>query len=89
MNEQFNLREYQQGLDRQKFITRVKEVLSGKLNETSILTKNPGEIEQWLAEDLGDEAKKLTVENLRGVQYDDEGKVSNSDFEVIIKRKNE
>jgi len=89
MNEYFNQREYQKGLDRRKFITKVNKVLTGELDETSFLTKNPDEIEQWLTEDLGDEKKKLTIENLRGVQYDDKGNVANSDFEVIVKRKNE
>jgi len=89
MKEQFNYQEYQKRLDRQEFITRVNQVLSGELDETSILTKDPKEIEQWLAEDLGERTKELTVENLRGVQHNEEGNVANSDFEVIIKKKSE
>ena len=89
MKEQFNYEKYQKRLERQEFITRVNQVLSGELDETSILTKDPKEIEQWLAEDLGERAKELTVENLRGVQHDEEGNVANSDFEVIIKKKSE
>ncbi|OQX50851.1 hypothetical protein B5M47_02830 [candidate division CPR3 bacterium 4484_211] len=67
MKEQFNYQEYQKLLDRQEFIMRVKQVLSGELDETSVLTKDPKEIKQWLVEDLGERAEELTVENLRGV----------------------
>jgi len=89
MEEQFNPIEYQKDLDRQNFITNVRQVLSGMLDQASILTKNPDEVRRWLTEDFGEEAKELTVDNLRGVQYDNNGDVANSDFEVIVKRRNE
>ena len=87
MKEQFDHREYSKEENKQKFLSNVRKVLEGEVKETSLSTKDPDELKEWIKEEFGKDAEKLTIKNLRGVQYGDKGDVVDSDYEVIIEKR--